>query len=559
MNSGLRPRGSGLSGEASTAGGWFARRLDVDATQWWGLTRAFIKIDFAALRGAQGARAARTMATGLFLTAIVYGLSGIMPALIVFGSPDALFGATVMVTVCGFFVASSLLVGHGASIVSPDDHGVLGFRPVTSRTYLAVRVTSLIIRTMAITALVGYAPVVAFLLKNGPDVTAALGAIAALLATGFAVTLAIVASYGWMLRVAGPVRVMRFMSYLQFLSQMVVWGGFVVMSQGLQERLIQRQPLIETWWAPFYPGTWFASYVRIAQGHAIGTEWLLALASVLLLFVLARSVGGKLSLYYSETLSRLTTRSVPVTAAARRFRWPSFLRDETRAVAILVRNQFKHDMKFRLGLISLLPITFVYLFMGANGGPPSDPFASTENQAQNTLFLQFALMFLPTTLRRSLVTSDAYRAAWIFHVTPADRGSLVLSARNIVTLFFLVPYLVFLAGLFTYFFHDVGHAVTHATFLGLMSYLVLELSVLIDPKLPFSTPMDKDTRAGLTFGFMMVVTLVGFAMYFFLVYVAYRSLLRMIVTFVALVAIAVLMDRLTRRRVAASEGLDYVG
>ena len=228
---------------------WLARRLDVDATQWWGLTRAFLKIDFSALRGTQGARAARTMAVGLLLTAVVYGLSGIMPAIVVFASSDVLFAATVMVSVTAFMVASSLLVGHGASIVSPDDHAVLGFRPVTSRTYLAVRVTSLFIRTMAITLLVGYPPVVAFLLKNGPDVRAAIGAIAALIATGFAVTLTIVASYGWMLRVAGPVRVMRFMSYMQFLSQMVVWGGFLVMSQGLQDRLIDRQPLIDSWWA----------------------------------------------------------------------------------------------------------------------------------------------------------------------------------------------------------------------------------------------------------------------------------------------------------------------
>jgi ABC-2 type transport system permease protein len=538
---------------------WLARWLDVDAAQWWGLTRAFLKIDFAALRGAQGKGAARTMAVGLLLTAVVYGLSGIMPAIIVFASPDALFGATVMVTVVGFFIASSLLVGHGASIVSPDDHGVLGFRPVTSRTYLAVRITSLFIRTVVMTALVGYAPVMAFLLKNGPDIPGALGAIAALVATGFTVTLAIVASYGWMMRVAGPVRVMRFMSYMQFASQMVVWGGFVAMSQGLQNRLIQRHPLIDSWWAPFYPGTWFASYVRIAQGRATGNEWLFALASVLLLVLLVRSVGGKLSLDYSETLSRLTTRSVQVSAAAQRFRWPSFLRDETRAVAILVRNQFKHDMKFRLGLISLLPITLIYLFMGTQGGPPTDPFLPGEHDQQNTVFLQFALMFLPTTLRRSLVTSDAYRAAWIFHVTPADRGSLVLSARNLVTLFFLVPYLIFLAGLFTYFFHDVGHAVTHAAFLGLMSYLVLQLSVLVDPRLPFSMPVDKDTRAGLTIGIMMLVTFVGFGTYFFLVYVAYRSLLRMVVTFTALAGIAVVMDRLTRRRVAVADSLDYAG
>lgn len=531
----------------------------VDALQWKVLVRAFLKIDFGGFRNLGRSSAAQKTAVALFFTALIYFLSGVAPAAIILGSSDTLLGATTMTTIVGFMVLSSLLVGEGLSILSPDDHAILGHRPVTSKTYLAVRVTTLFVRTIAIVSLVSFLPVIALLLKDSGHPFQATGGLIAAHGTGAAVTLGLVAVYGWLLRTVGPTRVVRFMSYTQFGINMVVWLGFIAVTQGLQKRLVAGVTLAGNPWTLAYPGTWFASFVQIGGG-----DWsLLPLAgaalALALLVTLLSSITGKLSLDYAEALGRLTTIAVPQPSAARASAWLGLLRNETRAVAILVRSQFKNDLKFRLGIISLLPITLVYLLIGMREGSPADPFVAGARRGNDVGLIQIALMFLPMTLRQAIVTSDAYRASWLFYATPADRTRLVLAARDIITLFFLVPYLGFLAGIFTYFFGNVLHAVVHAFFLGFMAYLVLQLSIMIDPRLPFSTPPQKDTRGGMTFGLQMLVMFLGMIAYFVLTYIVYRTTARLIVTLAIFGVAAWAMGRFTKRRVERqAEGFAYL-
>ena len=82
----------------------------------------------------------------------------------------------------------------------------------------------------------------------------------------------------------------------------------------------------------------------------------------------------------------------------------------------------------------------------------------------------------------------------------------------------------------------------------MLSYLVLQFVVMVNPELPFSLPMDKDTRSGKMFGVMMVVTIVGIFSYIFLVNVIYRSTTAMVEAAFALALVAYVMDRITRRR-----------
>jgi hypothetical protein len=531
----------------------------VDSLQWRVLVRTFLKIDFGALRTRADQKGTQRAAAALFFTALIYFVSGVAPAAVIVSSRDVLLGATTMTTIVGFMVLSSLLVGEGLSILSPDDHAILGYRPVTSRTYLAVRVATLFVRTIVITSLISVLPVIALLLKNGGGALAAAGGIAAAQGAGAAVTLGLVALYGWLLRMAGPARLLRFMSYAQFAINMIVWLGFIAVTQGLQRQLLGGFRLDDSPWSLVYPGAWFASFVRIGAGDFSVLAIAGAALAVVLLAVLVASIGGKLSLDYTEALGRLTTVTAARPAAARSAAWLALVRNETRAVAILVRGQFRNDLRFRLGLLSLLPITFVYLLIGARDGAPTDPFVSGGSSGSEVGLIQIALMFLPMTLRQLLVTSEAYRASWLFYATPVDRTRLVLGARDIITLFFLVPYVCFLAGLFTYFFGSVLHAVVHAFFLGFMSYLVLQLTIMLDPKLPFATPPQKDTRGAMMFGVQMAVFFLGMIAYFVLTHIVYRSATRLIVTLGIFLAAAWTMARITRRRVERqAEGFSYL-
>ena len=530
--------------------------LDVDRVQWRALLGASLKADFSAMR-LPNQPSGRRMARAIGFSLLVYGIAGISPAFIAWIANDQLFAGAMMTTFVAFMVLSTLLLGDGTTVISPTDHHVLGFRPITSRTYLAVRVSAILVRTGVIATAVALAPVGVFLFKGGLHPARAIAALVAAYAVGLAVTLAVVAMYGWMLRIAGPTRLKRWATYTQFAAQSVAWGGFFITTQGLGRQTMAGTSFSESAWWLLYPGTWFGSYVALGAGEFTAPVMTSALLSLAMVAALARLIGGKLSLGYAEDLARVASGASRPAPAASEGRWLGLLNSETRAVALLVRSHLRHDVKFRMGLISLLPITIMYMYLG---GMPPDPFvprAGDGNGDGDAMVIMAALLFLPPTLRRVLVTSQAFRAAWVFHVTPADHAKLVLSSRNIITLFFLLPYLALLATILIYAFGDVTHALIHTAFIGMLAYLILQVIIMLNPQLPFSLPIDKEAQGGRMFGIMIVATLAGLVFYLVLTKIIYQSGVAMLGFAVALLALAVVLDRITRRR-AEARAMTYV-
>jgi hypothetical protein len=526
--------------------------LDIDAAQWRALTRVLLKNDYdLVLSGTAGSK--RAAVASLF-TGVIYLLSGTLPAYVVRISPDIMLGATMMTTFVAFMVTSSLLLGEGVSIASPDDYGVLGFRPVSSRTYLAARVTTLMVRTLGIAALVGGPSVLAFAFKGG--VALALAAAFAAVATATASTFGIVALYGWMLRLVGPRRLVRIMSYAQFAANAVVWVGFFIASQGMQKRMLGSLHLDSALLILAYPGCWFASWVDLASGTVDGVRIAAALLSVGLAVALVLSIGGRLSLDYNERLAALATagESRRTPKKRRRTSGRTMLGAETRVVAILLRSHFREDMRFRLGMISFLPLGLLYLVMGLSGEAVADPFVAGDGGPNGTFFVQFILLFLPFNLRNMMTFSQSHEAAWIFHSTPVDKGRLVTATRNIVAIGFLLPFVVLIGAVFGWFIGNPWHALLHAIFLGLIGYLTLAATVLADPRLPFSH--KPEPRAGVMFGTMFGAAFGGIGAYFLIVLVVYRSPVAIAVTLLGLIAASVIIEplilRRARRRLAES-------
>ncbi|MEX2177850.1 MAG: hypothetical protein WD801_04010 [Gemmatimonadaceae bacterium] len=520
--------------------------LDVDRVQWRALLGASLRADFAAVRMPNASARGRRMASNIGLSLLVYTVAGLSPAMMAWFANDVLFAGAMMATFVGFMVLSTLLLGEGTAIISPTDYHVLGFRPITSRTYLAVRVSAILVRTAVIASAVALAPVAVFLLKGGLHPARALSALLAAYATGLAVTLAVVAMYGWMLRLAGPARMKRWATYTQFAAQTVAWGGFFIATQGLGQSAMAGVSFSENLWWVLYPGTWFGSYVALGSGTASAYVVISALLSVALIVALGRLIGGKLSLGYAEDLARVSSVASRPTRVDAGGRWLGLLNSETRAVALLVRSHLRHDMKFRMGLVSLVPITMIYLYLG---GLPPDPFLPRppENDGESMLII-VALLFLPPTLRRVLVTSQTHRASWIYFSTPSDYAKLVLSSRNIIAMFFLVPYLAILGGVMVYAFGNVLHAALHTVYIGMISYVVLQFIILISPELPFSLPIDKEAQGGRMIAVMIGSTMTGMVLYVVLTQLVYRSATGMVLFAVAFGLASWLMDRITRRR-----------
>ena len=116
--------------------------IGIDADQFRALLRISLWIDF---RGsAQAMAAGHTTDNPLKGSLILYGILSAIPAILVFVVPVEAFSRGVM-TIDMIFLLMIMLVDFGVTLVVADDMRTVGWRPISSRTYLAARLANMII------------------------------------------------------------------------------------------------------------------------------------------------------------------------------------------------------------------------------------------------------------------------------------------------------------------------------------------------------------------------------------------------------------------------------
>jgi hypothetical protein len=530
--------------------------LGVDYRQWRALLRAYMMLDFAALRGVYGPETARIAAYGMIMMCVLFGLMGLTPALLIWYSSDVLFAATVMVTVIAG-IAVSWAVIQIPTVISADDYAIVGYRPVSSRTYLAVRTSALMIHTGQVVLLSGYLPMAAFLTRSNGSWRMALGAAAALVATAIAATFGVVATYGGLLRVLGASRMRRVTAYLTVLIPLAFMGGsaslwffFVDFGDFGLKFSVKDVALPRTTATLMYPGTWFGAYVDIASGRAGGFELLAASHSIVLLIALTVALRSWVSSTYAVRIAQMT---MDVTAPATRPdpAW-SRLRGEWRAMALLMRHQFRDDMNAQVNVVMSIVLTLGLFWMVAYTDLPADPFApDVEGAGSGSGFmLIYAAYSLPSTLWMFLVTSSSPQAAWPFFTTPSAHARLIMSARDVVAIVTLPITFILMTGFCTWAFGNLAHALLYSALIMVLAYLDLQIFVLARPRLPFS--VSAMSRSGMSspfgggIGFLLVLTLMPV---WLLVLVLSRTWIGVVLSLAGLIAISVVLNHFTRRRI----------
>jgi hypothetical protein len=180
---------------------------------------------------------------------------------------------------------------------------------------------------------------------------------------------------------------------------------------------------------------------------------------------------------------------------------------ERRAVALLLGAQFRHDQRFRFTVLSLVPLTLFYLMIGAREGGFRDPFVH-RGSSGDAMLLYFAMLMFPMMLLTSISRSDAYRAAWIFYVTPARRSDLVLALKDVAMAYVLVPYCLVLGTVLAWYYGNAVHAYLHLLVQLLFVNLVLLVTMTLQHDLPFSRPpMQKGQTAGAFFFVLLLASI----------------------------------------------------
>ncbi len=544
-----------------------AGRFGVDGSQWRTLVRLFLRLDFRGMSASLGRSGGRSRGTWAAVVPLFfYALTGVFLAAVFMQNPDPLFTGTVLLTYLTFMLGAMVLMELHVILLSPDEYGVLGYRPVSSRTWFAAKIASFTVYVLIMTGALGVGPIVLYFFKGGFHPLTGLAALAAFTLCGLAVSLAMALAYSEVLRVVSPRRLRSALSYLQIGLSVLVYGGYAFIPDLMEQGTVRRLTLPDTPWIFLHPATWFASYLELARGRFEPRFVLAALGSLVLLGVLFRFALGKASRGYAERVARLgssgQTRRAAASAAASR---PSFLfrRNEGRAIALLIRNQFKYDQRFRMVVLGIIPLTLLYLVMGLREGPMADPFDPSP-RGQGGWLLYFAVFLFPMLLSQGLAASESYTATWIYFTTPARPERLVLAARNYVMAYFVTPYLVVMGALFAWLFHSVVHAAVHIVVLGLVTTVFFEAMIAIQPVLPFTKPPRRGERSArvMVTWFVMILfggLFLGLGMPFLRLW-GYRAPWRTGVVLVALAAAVYVLDAVIRARVRRDQsGFLYEG
>jgi hypothetical protein len=539
--------------------------LGIDFLQWKALVFATLKTGFRqSSMGRTRMRGEVKGITVLITQAVVYSLYGAFMALFIWAAGDIFFGALVAMSYTMFVVSTTVLLDYNSAVTSPDDYSILGFRPISSRTYFAAKLANVLIYTTAMTTVLAYLPTVSFFLKYG--VAAGFAGLAAFYACSVTVALAILSGYAWLMGAVGPDRLKRLLSVLQLILSFFIYGGFFMLRAVMTNGALGGFQLTRSWWLSLYPASWFASYLELAMGVHPAVTIVPAALSVAAMIALAAGLGGRLSLDYSERLAATINAASAASDKTRRSSTASawFRTGESRAMSVLIKSQFRNNNRFRMTILTILPITVLYLMMGIYDGHLSDPFAVAVTRGRRggpdgMTFITVAIMVFPQLLKAAISRSEAFRASWIFFASPVDRAKLIRASCNVLVATFLVPYLVVIAAVLIYFVGAPTHVITHIALMGMVSYLALQLYVLIDPAVPFSQPLTAGRRSTSFFLVFGVISAAAWMLPVISRYV-YVSLLRTAIAFAVVIVLGIFVDSAMRARVGAqARDMEFLG
>jgi len=541
--------------------------LEIDYAQWRALSLASLKLDFrvGGMRGVLGHDDRGRPSGQLISVVIFYVFTGIFLAGFAIMNKNVFLTSTLLSAYIMFMIGSIVLVEYNSVVVSPDDYEILGYRPISSRTFFMARLTNVFFYVGVMTAAMALLPIGAYFFTLGFRPLLGLAALAAFFTAGFSVALFMIVLYAAMLSYVHPNRLRRVLSYIQLGTSFVIFGSYALMPRIVgNDRLTAGLIPEDKPWLLLLPPAWYASYLRLAIGEIRVTTWAPALASLVVVGVLLVYAVGNLSLDYSRRLGALRARTEETGSRRESLRTRSigffFSAEEPRAVALLIRSQFRYDQKFRLSVLGILPLTVFYLFMALSSGPIPDPFLAGIKGFGNSVLVYLAVLLFPLMLQTNLRNSDHFQASWIFFASPMQRDRLVLAAKNFVVVYFLLPYLLLIGILFCYFYAALWHAGVQLLVLALVAHIVLQIAVFVSPEVPFSRPVKKGERSARMILIMMIMPIVSLGLLSGIFLLVYPSRLLTAVLLVVLVVLTFLMERLLTVRIKRRLGaLQYQG
>lgn len=456
------------------------------------IARTTLRLELRRNRGSSSTRGRRGGLIGSFL---VYLFTGVLMALSLARGIDPFTVGLFSTTAFMLLVAVFVVMEFATIVTGPDDLSFYAPLPVPPVAYVSAKVGVTCLFALAF-AVIFTLPGLVILPAFGRSPAALAGNFFSLADGALISALGMIAILGSAVRVVSYKRVREVASWVQFVIFIAVYGGFSIFQRALGGAATARLSLSPV--LLLAPSAWGPSVFRLGEGAlpAIGFAVSL-LAPVLLALtavrVVSRAYEGKLA-EADASAGRAGTGTRRTAGAGALWRSP-----EEKGIALLIGNFFRHDAQFRMGVLTIIPVTVLYvgIIVLANRVPLLDPFTPAGRATFGaTILLYLAVGFYPSYMKNALTYSSSASASWLLTCSPADPLLILRAARRFILVFFILPYLVALAAAYAIFTGQIGHTIQHFMVIALLVLIETDILLLFSPQLPFSLPATTGRRGG---------------------------------------------------------------
>jgi hypothetical protein len=441
---------------------------------------------------------ARGRLGGIISSLIVYIFAGFVVGTSLSRGLDTFTAGFLAGTFFLFLYAIFVVMEFSTIVTGPEDLAFYTPLPVSPRSYVAAKIM--------VTALFGVAFAVAFSLPSfvlAPR--QAPGILLELLDASLVSGLGMVTLLGLLSRFIAARHLREVAAWAQFVVFIAIYGGFFLVQRSMGAAALH---VGLTGLLLLVPSSWVAAAVSPGSGllGVLGAGLAVAVPAALFaagVHVISAAYDGKIA-EMEATTPRAHGRQRMAGRAGLLWRTP-----EERAMALLIANLFRHDTQFRMGILTIIPVTVLYfvIILFASRSAIADPFTAAGRAGfGQTILLYLAIGFFPTYMKSALTYSSQAEATWLFSVSPADRLLFLRASRRFILTFFVAPYVTLMAVLYAALTGALWHTVMHFAVITLLVLLEVDVLLLYFPRMPFS----RLTAAGRRGGAILMRTLVGF-------------------------------------------------
>ena len=496
-------------------------RFGVDAQQYHFLLQASLKLDFrsagSVLKPEQQSRTASALKFTIIMNLVV---SIVMSLAMLAASRSTFVFSTMLLGYSMVMVAMSVLIEFGLAVISPDDFQVLAHRPISSRTFFAVKSSNLLFYVLFLGTSLNLVPALVGVAVRGSQWHFPLAYFFVASVVTVFVAGSMVALYGLLLRTLRYERLKDLLVYAQIAFSFVFFFGFQLFPRLLGDvKAFTAQDVVHSG-ALAFPSVWFAGLLEVMLGNISAHTLVLTALAVIACVVVLPLALKNVSLDYSEQLAQIAASSskakrvATVTRRSGASVWFNRLllrNPEERAFFYFFLRMFRRNRLLKLQILPNLGVAIAMMAVALlQGDKLKDPFAGLSF-SMAAMFPVIAFVFAGMGVTTALPYSDEYQGGWIFSVAPiGNRAKILTALKKVVVLLLFVPLFVINWIVFAYFWpwqHSLGQSV-YALVIGLFAFQLLLFMV---SDLPFSRKLEKGAASKRVVFVFVIYGVISFA------------------------------------------------